>query len=123
MLQKYTQSVPEENNKPEKENMEEGINQWSKGKANALEELIDVTKERDSYQIETCGVGKTVRNQKQVIAHSLKEHEKCASDVQYEVDTIQERKTRFLYQVKMIQKENSDITVELSNMVAKHAHA
>ena len=64
---------------------------------------------------------KKVRNQKQVIEHSLKEHKKCASDVQSEADTIQEENTRFLDQVKMMQKENSEITGEISKMVANHA--
>ena len=34
--------------------------------------------------------GKTVRNQKQEIAHLSKEYKKCASGVKYEADTIQE---------------------------------
>ena len=67
--------------------------------------------------------GKTVHNQKQAVSHSSKEHEKCASDVQSEEDTIQEENTRLLDQVKMMQKYNSVITDELSNMVANHAHA
>ena len=46
-----------------------------------------------------------------MIAHSLKEHKLCASDVQSESDTIQEGKTRLLDQVNTIQKENSDIMV------------
>ena len=52
----------------------------------------------------------------------MKYHEKCASDVQSEVDTTQEENTRFLDQANMMQKDNSDITGELSNMVANHAH-
>ena len=43
--------------------------------------------------------------------------------MQYEADTTQEKKTRLLDQVKMIKKESSDITGELSNMVANHARA
>ena len=39
-----------------------------------------------------CDMGIAVLNQKQVIAHSSKEHEKCASDVQTEADTIQEER-------------------------------
>ena len=74
-------------------------------------------------QIETCDLGETVRKQKQEIANSSKEHKKCASDVQYEADTTQEKKTRLLDQVKMIKKESSDITGELSNMVANHARS
>ena len=42
------------------------------GEAKALGELISVTKERYTCQIETCGLGGEVRNQKQVIAHLLK---------------------------------------------------
>ena len=58
-----------------------------------------------------------------MISHSPKEHKKCASDVKYESDTIQEGKNRLLYQVKMMQKDNSDIMGELSNMVDNHASA
>ena len=76
MFQKYTQSVSEENNELDKENMQEKIKQWSTGKAKVLEELIDATKERDACQIETYDLGKIVRNQKQVISHSPKEHKK-----------------------------------------------
>ena len=47
---------------------------------------------------------KTGLNQKQATAHSSKEHEKCASDVQYEADTIQEENTWLLDQVKMMKK-------------------
>ena len=54
--------------------MEVEIKQWSKGKAKALEELIAATKECDAFQIQTCDLGKTVRNQKQAMAHSSKEH-------------------------------------------------
>ena len=68
-------------------------------------------------------LGKTVINQNQAIYHSSKGHGKCLSDMQYEADTIQEGKTRLSDQVKMMQKENSDITGELSNMVAKHVRA
>ena len=82
--------------------MEEEIMQWSTGKAKALEELISVTKQFDACQIETCGLGETVHNQKQVIAHSLKQHEKCASDVQYEADTIQEENDRLLDHANMM---------------------
>ena len=41
--------------------------------------------------------------------------------MQSEADTIQEENTRFLDQVKMMQKENSEITGEISKMVANHA--
>ena len=67
--------------------------------------------------------GKTVPNQKQVISNSLKDHERCAYDVQSGEDTLQEEKTRLLYQVQIMQKDNSDITYELTNMVANHAIA
>ena len=40
--------------------------------------------------------------------------------MQYEADTIQEEYTRLLDQAKMIQKENSDITCDIYNMVANH---
>ena len=53
----------------------------------------------------------------------MKYHEKCASDVQSEADTIQEGNDRFLDKVKMMQKEKIDITGELSNMVSNHARA
>ena len=66
---------------------------------------------------------KTVINQKQAIAHSLKEHEKSAYDVQSEADTIMEENTRLLDHSKMTQKDNNDITDDLSNMVDDHAHA
>ena len=66
---------------------------------------------------------KTVINQKQAIAHSLKEHEKSAYDVQYETDKTLEENTRLLDQSKMTQNENSNITYDLSNMVDDHAHA
>ena len=66
---------------------------------------------------------KTGLNQKQATAHSSKEHEKCACDEQFEADTIQEEITRLLDQFNVMQEENSDITSELSNMVAKHVGA
>ena len=66
---------------------------------------------------------KTVINQKQKIAHSFKEHEKCAYDVQSKADTTMEENTRLLDQSKMVQKENSDISDDLSNMVDDHSHA
>ena len=103
--------------------MEEEIKQWSTGKAKGLKELITATNERDACQIETCDLGKTIRNQKQAIAHSLKDNKKCASDVQSEADTMQGGNTRLLDQVNMMQKENSDITGEISNMVAIHTRA
>ena len=56
-----------------------------------------------------------------MIDHSPKGYKQCASDVWYEADTTQEEKTRLLDQVKMIQKQNSDITCDLSNMVTNHA--
>ena len=90
--------------KLDKENTEEEIKKWSTGKDKALEEVIAVTKERYACQNETCDMGITVRNHKQAIFHSSKEHEKCASGVQSEADTIQEEKTRLLDQVKMMQK-------------------
>ena len=74
-------------------------------KAKALEELIDVTKQRDACKFEICDLGETVCNQKQVVAHSSKEQKKCTFDVQSEADTIQEENTRLLDQVKMMQKE------------------
>ena len=40
--------------------MNKDIKQWSTGKANALEELITVTKECDACQIEKCNMRKTV---------------------------------------------------------------
>ena len=103
--------------------MEEEIKKWSTGKAKLLEEHIDVTKERDDYKIETCDLGELVRNKKQAITHSLKGHKNCASDVKSEADTTQEGEIRFLDQVKIMQKEKSDITGEISNMVSNHAHA
>ena len=54
--------------------MEEEIKKCSTGKAKTLEELIVVTKDCDACQNETCDTGKTVRNQKQAIAHSSKYH-------------------------------------------------
>ena len=39
-----------------------------------------------------------------------------------EADIIQEENTGLLDHVKVIQKDNSDITGELSNVVANHAH-
>ena len=68
--------------------MEEEIRHWPTGKAKSLEGLIDVTKERDACKIEICDLEKTVCNQKQVVAHSSKEHKKCASSVKSEADTI-----------------------------------
>ena len=50
--------------------------------------LIAVIKERNTCQIEICDLEKTVRNQKQAVAHSSKEHKKRASGVQSEADTI-----------------------------------
>ena len=58
-----------------------------------------------------------------MIAHSSKEHENCAYDVQSEAYIIQEENTRLLDQFKMMQKDNSDITCELFNMVDNHARA
>ena len=72
VLQKNTPSVPEENNELDKVYMEEEIKKWSTGKAQSLEGLIYVTKERDACQIETCDMGKTFHNQKQAISHSTK---------------------------------------------------
>ena len=43
--------------------------------------------------------------------------------MQSEADTIQDENTRLLDQVKMMQKENSDITSELYNIVSNHARA
>ena len=43
--------------------------------------------------------------------------------MQSEVDTTQEENTRFLDQANMMQKDNSDITGELSNMVANYARS
>ena len=43
--------------------------------------------------------------------------------MQSEADTIQEENTMSLEQVKIIPKENSDITGEISNMVANHTRA
>ena len=68
-------------------------------------------------------MGETVLNQKQAIAHLLKDRENCASNVKSEADTIQEGKTRLLDQIKIMKKWNSDITGELSNMVDNHALA
>ena len=99
-----------------KENMEEVIKKWLTGKDKELEELISTTKERDVCQIEICDLGKTFCNHKQVIAHSSKKHEKFASNVQSEEDAIQKEKTMLFNKVKIIQKDNSDITGELSNI-------
>ena len=68
--------------------MEGEIKNWPTGKAKALEELIAVTKDSDACKIEICDMGKIVCDQKQVVAHSSKEHKKCAFDVQSEADTI-----------------------------------
>ena len=68
-------------------------------------------------------MGETVLNQKQAIAHLLKDRENCASNVKSEADTIREGKTRLLDQIKIMKKWNSDITGELSNMVDNHALA
>ena len=87
-FQRNSQSVPEENNHLEKANWEEVIKQWSPGKFKELEELISVTKYRDACKIEICDLGKTFCNQKQVVAHSSKDHKKCASSVKSETDTI-----------------------------------
>ena len=43
--------------------------------------------------------------------------------MQSEADTIQEENTKSLEQVKIIPKDNSDITGEISNMVSSHVHA
>ena len=75
-FQRNTQSVPEENNELKKENLEKEIKQRPTGKTKALDELVDVIKERDACKIEICDLGKTVCNQKQVVAHSSKEHKK-----------------------------------------------
>ena len=96
------------------------IKKWSTGNSKSLEELVDVTKDSDAHKIETRALGKIVSNQKQAIYRSLKDHKKCASGVQSELDTIQEEKTRLLDQVRMMQKDKSDITSEISNMVANH---
>ena len=85
--------------------------------------MIATTNERDFCQIEICDLGKTVPIHKQAIAHSSKKHKKFASNVQSEEDAIQKEKTRLFNQVKIMQKENSDITGELSNMGAKYAHS
>ena len=69
-FQRNTQSVPEENDKLEKENLEEEIKHWPTGKAKVLEELIALTKQRDACKIEICDLGKIVCNWKQVVAHS-----------------------------------------------------
>ena len=50
----------------------------------------------------------------------MKEHGKCASDVQSKADTIQEEKTIFFDQVKMMEIYISDIIGEISNMVDKY---
>ena len=52
-----------------KENLEEEIRQRPTGKSKALDELIAVMKERDACKIGICDLGKTVRNQKQAVAH------------------------------------------------------
>ena len=67
-------------------------------------------------------MGKIVLNQKQAISHSLREHRNCVSDVQSESDTTQEENNRFLDHTQMMQKENIDITGEISNIVANHTH-
>ena len=103
--------------------MEEEIKQWPSGKVKALWKRIAVTKERDVCHIEICGWGETLLNQKQVIAHSLKDNEKWASDVRSEAGKIQLEKTRLLDQANIMQNNNSDIKGELSNMVANHARA
>ena len=41
--------------------------------------------------------------------------------MQFEVDTIQEEKTRLLDQANIMQKENSDIAGEKYNILANHA--
>ena len=66
-------------------------------------------------------LGETVLNQKQVIACSSKEHEKWASDVWSEADTIQGENNKLLDQVNMMQKKNSDTTAGISNIVANLA--
>ena len=43
--------------------------------------------------------------------------------MQSEVDTILEENTRLLYQANIMQKDNSDITGDISNIVVNHAHA
>ena len=43
--------------------------------------------------------------------------------MQFEANTIQEEKTRLLYQVNIMQRENSDIRGKLSNMVSNHGRA
>ena len=43
--------------------------------------------------------------------------------MQYEADIIQEEETRLLNQVKIMQIENSDVTGDLSNMLANHVCA
>ena len=53
----------------------------------------------------------------------MKEHKKCAANVQSEVDTIKEENNRLLDQAKMIQKEKSYIIGDLSNMVANHVRS
>ena len=54
---------------PRRDNLEEEIKQRPTAKAKALDELIAVIKECDSCQIEICDLGKTVCNNKQVVAH------------------------------------------------------
>ena len=68
--------------------MEEEIKQRPTVKAKALDELIAVIKESDTCITEICDMGKTVGNQKQVVAHSPKEQKKCAFDVQSEAENI-----------------------------------
>ena len=53
-------------------------------------------------------LGETVLNQKQVIACSSKEHEKWASDVWYEADTIQgeNRMHKSFQKKKTLKKSN-----------------
>ena len=43
--------------------------------------------------------------------------------MQFEANTIQEEKTRLLYQVNIMQRENSDIIGKVSNMVSNHGRA
>ena len=72
--------------------------------AKTLEEPISVSKECDACKIEACDLGGKVRNQKQAISHSSKEHKKCASDVQSLVNTIREENKRLLDKVNIVQK-------------------
>ena len=43
--------------------------------------------------------------------------------MQFEANTIKEEKTRLLYQVNIMQRENSDIRGKVSNMVSNHGRA